>query len=268
MTSEPSASRDGLIFCPLASGSRGNAIFISDGTTSVLVDAGLSGVEIERRMKARGLAPQELDAVVVSHEHGDHIRGVGVLSRRFHLPVYISPGTETAAGSRMGRLTDVAHFECGTGFSIRTLSLHPFSTSHDAADPAGFTIGRNGTRIGIATDLGVATAMVREHLRACSLVFIEANHDPEMLMNGPYPWHLKQRVKSRTGHLSNFDTRSLVAEIQHDRLSHVVLGHMSEKNNCPRKALSTVGAAFGQCRTRLSLATQEEGGELIRLSGE
>ena len=251
--------------CSLASGSRGNAIYISDGTTSILLDAGLSGVEIERRMHSRGLSPEDLTAVLVSHEHGDHIRGVGILARRYRLPVYMTRRTQTAAESRMGRIETVHHFECGRGFAIGTLSLRPFSTSHDAEESSGFTLHRNGTKIGIATDLGIATAVVREHLRDCTLICLEANHDPDMLINGPYPWHLKQRIKSRTGHLSNGDAGTLLKELLHDRLRRVVLSHLSEKNNTPEKALSTVGSALNGSRVRLSVSLQDVCGELIRV---
>jgi len=179
-----------LAVCMLASGSKGNSVFVTDGTTSILLDAGLSGVEIERRLKQRGISPDSLDAIVVSHEHTDHIQGVGVLSRRHRLPVYISRKTARAAAGTMGRAFEVRHFECGMHFVVASLVLHPFSISHDAADPAGFTIRHDGTKIGVATDLGFGTAMVKRHLADCDLLVLEANHDPEMLINGPYPWPL------------------------------------------------------------------------------
>ena len=206
--SNPAAPQDSAIcLCVLASGSKGNSIYVSDGCTAILVDAGLSGIEIERRMKSRDLSPESLNAIVVTHEHDDHIRGVGILSRRYGLPVYISAKTREAASPQLKNLKKTVAFDCGTSFDINTLNIHPFSISHDAADPAGFTIALNQMKIGIATDLGIATAMVRHHLQACDLLILEANHDPEMLINGPYPWHLKQRVNGRTGHLSNRDSR-------------------------------------------------------------
>ena len=254
-----------LSVCVLASGSRGNATYISDGTTSILIDAGLSGAEIERRFKTRGLNLADVSAIVVSHEHSDHIQGVGILSRRYGLPVYISRKTESAAGSKMGSLSEVRHFECGAAFKIHTLDIRSFSTSHDAGDPAGFTICRNRTRIGIATDMGIATNVVKEHLRGCSLVLLESNHDPAMLMNGPYPWHLKQRVKSRTGHLSNVQSGELLREILQPGLRHVILGHLSEKNNTPEKALAAAKEAINGHRIGLSLALQNMCGEVIRI---
>ena len=254
-----------LSVCMLASGSRGNSIFVSDGLTSILIDAGLSGIEIERRMQSKGLYPEDLDAILVSHEHTDHVQGVGVLSRRFNLPVYISRGTEEAAAQHLGALHDFKRFECGTTFQIENLTIHPFSVSHDAQDPAGFTILQNGTKVGITTDLGIATAMVKEHLKGCSLLILEANHDPAMLIDGPYPWPVKQRIQSRAGHLSNEASKNLLKEIQHERLQHVVLAHLSETNNTPQKALAEVSRALIHPNTKLEIATQDECGALIHL---
>lgn len=253
-----------LSVCVLASGSKGNAVYISNGAGSVLVDAGLSGKAIELRMREKGLDPAALGAILVSHEHTDHIRGVGVLSRRYRLPVYIARDTLKAA-PQVGRLHETHFFECGCDFSIGGLSVHPFSISHDAADPAGFTFQHRCTKIGIATDLGIATAMVKEHLKACTLLVLEANHDPEMLISGPYPWPLKQRIKSRSGHLSNEESKALLGEIQHDALEHVVLAHLSETNNSPDTAYQTVASALTCCKPKVSVALQDRCGDLIRL---
>ncbi|OEU68146.1 MAG: MBL fold metallo-hydrolase [Desulfobacterales bacterium PC51MH44] len=247
----------------LASGSRGNAIFVSSGSTSILVDAGLSGIEIERRLESRGLCPENLDAILVSHEHADHIQGVGVLSRRYNLPVYVNLKTGKAAASQLGNVHDLKNFECGSTFMIKDLAIHPFSISHDAEDPAGFTINQDGTKIGIATDLGIATSMVKEHLKGCALLILEANHDADMLINGPYPWFLKQRIKSRTGHLSNEASKNLLKQVQHDQLKYVMLAHLSEINNTPQKALSEVGQAITGCNAQIDIAFQDECGALL-----
>lgn len=254
-----------LTLCILASGSKGNAIYVSDGRTSLLIDAGLSGKEIERRMRSRDLDPASLDAILVTHEHADHVLGVGVLSRRYGLPVHISAGTNEAAADRMGKIRDIRHFVCGRSFAIDDLTIHPFSTSHDAADSAGFTIQRNGVKIGIATDLGIATSVVRTHLQKCSLLVLESNHDLKMLMEGPYPWHLKQRVRGRTGHLSNEASRDLLGELRHDGLAHVVLAHLSEENNTPEIALRAAASALGDARTTLSTAAQHVCGDVFLL---
>jgi phosphoribosyl 1,2-cyclic phosphodiesterase len=159
----PEPSENPLSVCVLASGSKGNAVYISNGETSILLDAGLSGVEIERRLISRGLSPRKLDAIIVSHEHNDHIQGVGILSRRFGLPVYMSRNTGRAAAAQIGELSDRQFFECGSSFRVKTLTIQPFSVSHDAQDPAGFTVNQNGIKIGIATDLGLATSLVNDH---------------------------------------------------------------------------------------------------------
>lgn len=265
MKTEPNNPPYNLAVCVLASGSKGNAIYISDGVTTILVDAGLSASEIERRLKSRGLCPKALDAIVVSHEHSDHVQGVGVLSRRYRIPIYMSPGTHEAVGSQIGKPFGVVYFHCGSTFQVETLNIHPFSISHDAQEPAGFTINRNGVKIGIATDLGVSTAMVKEHLKHCSLLVLEANHDPDMLIDGPYPWFLKQRIKGRTGHLSNEATRQLLGAVQHEKLLHVILAHLSETNNSPDIARRVVGEALTSSRAELTVAVQKDCGEVFLL---
>jgi phosphoribosyl 1,2-cyclic phosphodiesterase len=254
-----------LTVCTLASGSKGNAIYLSDGSTSILIDAGLSGIQIERRLESRGLDPQDLQAIIVSHEHSDHTRGVGVLARRYHLPVYINPQTLLATGTQLGRLPEMIPFECGTTFKLNQLAIRPFSISHDARDPAGFTVKSNGIKIGCATDLGIATGVVRTHLKGCRLLIVEANHDPIMLEEGPYPWPLKQRIKSRLGHLSNNDSQTLIAELQHAELQYVILAHLSETNNLPDKAYDELQPGLCDCKAKLTVALQDEASDLFCL---
>jgi phosphoribosyl 1,2-cyclic phosphodiesterase len=245
-----------LSLCMLASGSKGNSIYISDGQTSILLDAGLSGVEIERRLKIAGHCPENISAIVVSHEHSDHIKGVGILSRRYKLPVYMSRETRKGSQHIVGNLPETVLFHCGNTFQINTLTIRPFSLSHDAADPAGFIVSNGDIKIGIATDLGIATSMVKSHLKDCKALILEANHDPDMLINGPYPWPLKQRVRGKTGHLSNNDSGVLLKELLHEKLTHVILAHLSQTNNTPEKALSEVGLALQQAKTKLFVAEQ------------
>jgi phosphoribosyl 1,2-cyclic phosphodiesterase len=257
-----------LCVCVLASGSKGNAIYISNGRTSILFDAGLSGKEIQQRMFVRQLDPKSLTGIVVSHEHSDHIRGVGILSRRFNLPVYISPKTAKAASRQIGKLHQTSYFYCGKTFNIQGLKIRPFTTCHDAEDPAGFTISYKGQKVGLATDLGVATGMVKEHLKRCNLLILEANHDMEMLINGPYPWYLKQRIKSRNGHLSNEDSGNLLGNLLHNNLTCVILAHLSEQNNHPEKALKSVKQAVVNQRRSLKfhVASQYVSSDVIQIS--
>jgi len=251
--------------CVLASGSKGNAIYVSNERSALLVDAGPSAIEIERRLGSRGVRPEALDAIVVSHEHADHVHSVGVLSRRFRLPVYINEPTLTAARARLGSLHEIRRFHRGVAFSIGSLTIHPFAVCHDAADPVGFTIEDGSSKIGIATDLGVATQLVRHHLKGCCLMVLEANHDLKMLEEGPYPWELKQRIRGRLGHLSNEASRDLLAEVVHRELQHVVLAHLSETNNRPDRALAVVREAVDGHGTRFSLAEQHAPGAMITL---
>jgi phosphoribosyl 1,2-cyclic phosphodiesterase len=252
--------------CLLASGSKGNAIYISNGPTSILIDAGLSGKQIEERMQQRGISPETIQAILVSHEHRDHIHGVGVLSRRYAIPVYMNRNTWHAARGLIGQVKHHHFFACGQSFTIDGFTIHPFGISHDAADPAGFTISENGLKVGIATDLGMVTTLVKEHLRGAQLLVLEANHDTDMLLNGPYPWPLKQRIKGRTGHLSNTDARDLVMDLKSSQLKYVILAHLSETNNTAEKAFNEVCVALEKSATHLKVVTQEACGPVIHLT--
>jgi phosphoribosyl 1,2-cyclic phosphodiesterase len=251
-----------LSLCTLASGSKGNSIYVSDGRTRILVDAGLSATEIQRRMQAVDLDPHALDGLVVSHEHSDHTQGIGVLSRRYRLPVYLSRATLKAA-FRLGKLHEYHHFNCGETFQLNTLRIHPFSITHDASDPAGFRISQHGKQIGIATDMGRATAMVADQLSRCNIIVLEANHDLRMLADGPYPWHLKQRIRSRNGHLSNLESKDLLVQIENSNLKYVILAHLSETNNSAEMALSEFAPVISASGIRVIVAEQHRPGPLL-----
>jgi len=250
--------------CPLASGSKGNSLFVSCCNTSFLVDAGLSGIEVQRRLNAVEANPEGLCAIIITHEHTDHVKGAGILSRRFDIPVYITKKTYQAA-KNLGKIEDLRFFECGTPFHLDQIQVNPFSISHDASDPAGFALEYKDHKIGIATDLGIATNLVKDHLKNSDILYLESNHDPDMLVNGPYPWHLKQRIKSRTGHLSNMDARNLVSELKTDTLKHVILAHLSEENNCPEKAFNEVAKSLNGSNIELHVATPHKAGKIIKL---
>jgi phosphoribosyl 1,2-cyclic phosphodiesterase len=221
----------------LVSGSEGNSTLIEAAGTRLLVDCGVSGREAVRRLESIGCPPESLTAIVVTHEHTDHMQGVGVLSRRFNLPVYLTAGTLAAGSDRLKTIADCRVFEPGRAFTVGDLEVRPFSIPHDASEPVGFTFHHGDRKVGIATDLGFSTALARRHLSACQLLVLESNHDPDMLANGPYPWELKRRIRGREGHLSNADAGALLEELlQADRgrlLEGVVLAHLSERNNSP-----------------------------------
>ncbi len=218
--------------CLLASGSRGNSTLIEVDGCRLLIDAGLSGIETERRLSTVGLAGEDLHGILVTHEHHDHVSGIGPLARRYNLPVYIDRQTH-AALPKLGKIENLQYFSTGETFSVQNLVISPFSTTHDAVNPVGFTIQSNEGKIGFATDLGMPTRLVADQLKDCRVLVLEANHDEQMLQEGPYPWDLKQRISSRHGHLSNNQSCSLLEDICWSGLEALFLAHLSEENNCP-----------------------------------
>jgi phosphoribosyl 1,2-cyclic phosphodiesterase len=251
--------------CLLASGSKGNAILVDTGSCRILVDAGLSATEIVKRLSIIGIESDDLDAVLVSHEHTDHTRGAGSLARKLKIPLLLSYPTCREINSSLRKL-EIVEFESGYPFTFRDILIDPFPITHDACDPVGFVIeGRDG-RIGIATDLGIATRLVVEKLKDSRILVIESNHDEDMLLNGPYPWHLKQRIKSRHGHLSNRESVQLLEEIIHPGLEGVFLAHLSEVNNDPEIALGMATgflAAQNACAPRLFVGQQHQSTEVL-----
>jgi len=250
--------------CPLASGSRGNSLFVSCNDISILIDAGLSGIEIQRRLNAVELEPESLGAIIITHEHSDHVKGAGVLSRRYNIPLYITRRTWEAC-TNLGEIGDLQFFECGTSFKIDQIRVNPFSISHDAMDPVGLTLEYKAYKLGIATDLGTATALVKNHLSNSHILYLESNHDPDMLNNSSYPWHLKQRIRGRSGHLSNSDTKNLLNELKADNLKHVILAHLSEENNSPQKAVEEVSGCLNGSDIKLHVAKPDEPYGIIKL---
>ena len=221
-----------------------------------MIDSGLSFKELKRRMALAGLEPSRLSAVLVSHEHRDHISGVGPAARSLKIPVYINPSTSRHASRIIGPVS-ARNLQTGRDLELGPLRIHPFSLSHDAADPVGFILEYDGVRLGLATDLGTTTALVREHLSGCRALIVEANHDYDRLMDGPYPWHLKQRVRGRRGHLSNEDSAELLSVVSHGGLSQVVLAHLSEVNNLPELALECVAQVWSNSGPTLTCARQD-----------
>ena len=226
-----------LRVCLLASGSKGNAVYVESGETRILVDAGLSGKEIALRLSQIGVDADSLHGILVTHEHQDHVSGVGPLARRHQLPVYIHPDTHKLL-PRLGKIDQLREFDIGAAFTIRDLEITPFPVTHDAANTSGFVINTPTGKIGVATDLGIATRLVADYLRDCRVLVLESNHDEQMLQDGPYPWHLKQRIRGNQGHLSNNASAELLGNLVWDGLDAVFLAHLSETNNDPAKARS------------------------------
>jgi len=251
----------------LASGSGGNCTVVSSSGTRLLVDAGLSCRELLRRMLLCGQQPQAIDAILVTHEHADHIGGLRVLAKRLKVPIYITGPTYEAyrkfardgAGKRVN-LDRLEVFASGRSFEIGDITVMPFTIPHDAVDPVGFTFRSDGIKVGICTDLGYLPASVRHHLRGCHVLMIESNHDLELLRGGPYPWSVKQRVMSRVGHLSNDALADFLTSDYDKSAEFLILAHLSEQNNHPEIARMTAERALGEQRSllhnRLMLAAQ------------
>ncbi len=228
----------------LVSGSKGNAVLVRTGEVAVLLDAGVAARKIFAALEDLGLNKCELQAVIVSHEHSDHTSGVGAVARKLRIPLYINEGTLDRCAHRIGDIPGgVEYFETGRSFSIRDLVIHPFASSHDAEDSCNFTFRREGDeerKLGVATDLGFPTALAVTKLKHCTTLVLESNHDERMLMEGPYDWALKQRIKSINGHLSNLQAVGVVSQVMHHGLQNLVLAHLSEINNDPQLALNTM----------------------------
>lgn len=223
-----------LSFIPLGSGSKGNATLVRGGDTLLLVDCGFSMREIESRMAAVGHGPEDLSAVLITHEHSDHVRGLGPFLRRHALPVYLSHGTWYGLKDRrfegLNCISPHQHFQVGD------LGVEPFPVPHDAREPCQYKFVHGGQRIAIMTDIGHVTPHLVACARACDGLLLESNHDPQMLRDGPYPWSLQERIRNGYGHLSNAAAASLLARLDLPKLQFVALGHLSESNNTPSTA--------------------------------
>ena len=266
----------GVTVSVLASGSRGNSTIVSTSRTRILVDAGISCRETVKRMRAQGEDPQTLSAILITHEHSDHVYGLAVLARKFQVPVFMTGATHQAWARSLrdeaGELPQLARleiFSAGRGFQVGDISITPFTIPHDAADPVGFTFKAEGIKLGFATDLGYVPVSISDHLRGCDVLVMESNHDVEMLRGGPYPWSVKQRVMSRVGHLSNDSLADFFTNDYDGDAAYVVLAHLSEQNNHPELARSAAEKALGSrqtlLRNRVLLATQSEPLQPIQL---
>lgn len=248
-----------LRFASLGSGSKGNATLVSDGETHVLVDCGFGLRETERRLARFGLHPRQLAAVLVTHEHGDHIAGVGMLARRHGLPVYLSAGTWLS-----GRLGDVPQHRLivpQMRFAIDGLEIDPVTVPHDAREPVQFCFRARDRQLGVLTDLGHPSAHVIDAFSGCDALILECNHDPRMLAEGSYPPRLKRRVGGNWGHLANAQAHELLRRVGLDRLQRIVCSHLSEQNNRPELARESLTPLLDGDDTRLLIAAQDIGFE-------
>lgn len=226
----------------LASGSSGNAIYIGDDGTNILIDCGLTGKKTTAALNQMGVDPEKLDGIIVTHEHQDHVKGIGVMSRKYDLPIYTTEKTWAALEGQIGELAEKNKkvLELNKSLELGEIKLEAFSTSHDAVDPIGLTAFKGTEKIGIATDTGRVTAGMNKHFAHCNLMLMEANHDDQMLQKGPYPPHLKKRIKSEDGHLSNNVAGKALAKWIGGNTQQVILAHLSQENNVPYLARKTV----------------------------
>lgn len=254
---EPLSLSGKLRFASLGSGSKGNATLVSDGETTLLVDCGFGLRDAERRLARLGVHARQLDALLVSHEHGDHLSGVGPLARRYGVPVYITPGTWLSG--RLGEVPQRHWITPQSRFAVGSLTIDPVTVPHDAREPVQFRIESRGCQLGVLTDLGHPSEHVIETFSGCDALIIECNHDRQMLEVGPYPPHLKRRVGGNWGHLANVQAAALLRRLGLDRLQHIVCSHLSEHNNRPELALEALTPLLDGDISRLTVAAQESG---------
>lgn len=241
-----------LTLTTLASGSSGNCILLSGGGTHLLIDAGISCRRITKSLQELGIPPEDLSGVLITHEHTDHVSGLATLTKRYHLPVYTSPGTGRRLCYRIAALEDVLQ-PCSPGgaFTLGSLEVETFSTLHDAAEPMGFSVSDGTRKAVVVTDLGVVTGEVLAALSGAGLVVVEANHDEDWVRSGPYPYYLKERILGNFGHLSNQSGAALALRAVETGARTVVLAHLSSENNSPEHARSSVSTVLTSHGIRL-----------------
>jgi len=244
-------------FASLGSGSKGNASLIEVGDTLILLDSGFSVTQLQKRLAKFGKSAEDISAVVVTHEHADHLGGVPVLARRFKMPVYMTPGT--AKCDKIAGLPGVCLFNSHDAFEIGDVHVQPFPVPHDAREPCQFVFGDGKRRLGILSDVGCWTPHIESQLSACDALMLEANHDVTMLAQGPYPPSLKRRVRGDQGHLSNEQSAELLGRLDTSRLQHLVVTHLSEQNNTPELARRALSRQIDCDESWIAVACQNDG---------
>lgn len=245
-------------FALLGSGSEGNALVVQAGRTHVLLDCGFSLSETVSRLARLGLEAAELDGIVVTHEHGDHISGVARLARKFDIPVWLTHGTLRTQSAAFPELP-VTVINPHLSFAIGDVQVQPYPVPHDAAEPVQYVFSDGQCRLGVLTDVGSATPHIEATLSGCHALVLECNHDARMLAEGDYPYSLKQRVGGRSGHLNNDDAATLLGRLDNSRLQHIVAAHLSHKNNTAGLAVAALSRALGCTPDEVAVATQEQG---------
>jgi phosphoribosyl 1,2-cyclic phosphodiesterase len=246
-------------FASLGSGSEGNALVVEVGETRVLIDCGFRVRDTVLRLLRLGVAPDSVSAILVTHEHADHIGGVAAFAARYRIPVWLTFGTLEMAGERFARVDHVYGFDSHDTFAIGLLEVRPFPVPHDAREPVQFVVGDGAHRLGVLTDIGVTTPYVEASLSGCDALVLECNHDLGMLEGGDYPRPLKQRIAGRLGHLHNEAAAALLAALDTSRLRHIVAAHLSQQNNTPDKARGALSRALNCAPDWIGIAGQHDG---------
>lgn len=249
-------------FCPLASGSKGNCLYIGSKKTKILIDAGLSAKATTARLAELGVELKEIEAILISHEHTDHIAGLKTLGLKMGIPILANRETAKGICSILHEVPTFKIFSTGESFVFGDIHIHPFSIQHDTPDPVAFTLKVDGIKIGVCTDLGFATTLVQKQLQECDYLYIEANHEPSMVHASARPAVYKQRVLGRNGHLSNEDCASLLQTLLHPKLRHIHLAHLSQECNSPATALARVHDKITNA-AKVSVAFQEKNSNKI-----
>jgi phosphoribosyl 1,2-cyclic phosphodiesterase len=248
-----------VAFALLGSGSQGNAALIECGRSRLLLDCGFSARETERRLARLGRAGAELDAIVITHEHSDHVGGLGACARRFNIPVWMTTGTFAALSRQTGELPHVRLFDPQEAFEVGDIRVEPFPVPHDAREPCQFVFTDGDERLGFLTDVGMSTPAIEAMLSGCTALVLECNHDRTMLRDGPYPPALKARIAGDHGHLDNDAAARLLAKLDRSRLTQVVAAHLSQKNNTPARARMALARVL-KCPLRdIEVADQDDG---------
>lgn len=242
-------------FCPLASGSKGNCVFLGTGNTNILIDAGISAKAVQSRLSEIDVDLADIDAILITHEHTDHIQGLKTLAYKMGIPVLANHETAKGIVEAFHDCPKFKIFSTGETFEFGDLEIHPFTIQHDTLDPVAFTIRTGGLKLGFCTDLGFATSLVQSHLQECDYIYLEANHQPSMVHASSRPMIYKQRVLSRSGHLSNEACGTLLTQVYNPKLKHVHLAHLSSECNSPETAIQVVQAILEENGIQLDLCT-------------
>lgn len=261
-----------LEFCSLYSGSSGNCLFVRSKGTKILIDCGTSCKKICEGLASIDSSIEDIDAILVTHEHSDHVQGLGMVSKKFNIPVYANLETWDAMQKQKEKMDEknVSVFKNDEDFSFKDLTIHPFSTPHDAANPCGFNIHNGKRKISIATDLGHMDNNLFSQLQESSFVLLESNYDPEILKVSKYPFHLKQRIAGPHGHLSNETAGKTISALMKKDLKEVMLGHLSKENNFPELAYQTVAEQLMESNAdintiKISVASRSNPGKIIQV---